>query len=66
MDKEFIYFVIGCLIIVPILFLIIRVNSYLYKKKFRNFQESRNMEAMRDSLSFPNTEDYYRRNPPPG
>ncbi len=66
MDKGFLYFIIGCIVIAPIIFLVIRLNIYLHKKGFRNFQEPRNLESMRDPLSFPNTEDYYRRNPPSG
>ena len=65
MDKEILQFIIGVVVIIPILYLIICINNSAGKKK-RNFQESRNLESMRDSLSFPNTEDFYRRNPPPG
>lgn len=59
MDREFIYFIIGCIVIAPALFVIIRHNHR--RKHDDNYVPPKN--DLNDPTSLSN---FHRRNPPPG
>jgi hypothetical protein len=65
MDRGFLHFIIGCILILPLIFLIIRLNIYLRKKGHKDdFVPPRH--DLNDPTDPTSLWNFHRRNPPPG
>lgn len=68
MDIGFLYFIIGCVLFATLVFLVVRLNTYLRKKHpgktYESLQHDTNHPArISDPSSLASAHEFYRRNP---
>jgi hypothetical protein len=66
MDRGLLYFIIGCIVLTPVIFLVFRLNIYLHKKRVGETHEPPHIDDSDPTDPRSLAGIRHRINPPPG